>query len=138
MVSVVRVVNWRSRASIPVSISELVRLVAVLGASSRPVWLLGVPVTLIFCCIFFNGVVVSFPLTILQLLVDESAHEIDRACAVSLPYSVLPRILGSCSSEVHSTAACCIIDTALTLRLGVLRLVKALVLLGSLIFNQFT
>lgn len=137
MVSVVLVVNCRSRASIPVSISELVRLVAVLGASSRPVWLLGVPVTPI-CCIFFNGFVVSFLLTIRQLLVDESTHEIDRACAVSLTYSALPRILGSHSSEVHSATACYIIYTALALRLGVCRLVEALVLLGSLIFNQFT
>jgi len=135
VVSVVRVVNCRSRASIPVSISELVRLVAVLGASSRPVWLLGVSVTPIFCCIFFNGVVVSFLLTILQLLVDEPTHEIDRARAVSLSYGCLPRILGSCSSEVHSATACLIIYTALALRLGVLRLVEALVLLRSLILN---
>jgi len=130
----VAIVNWRSRTSIPLTISELVREVAVLSTSPWPCWLMRVSVIGDGFTHLYAIVVVSCR-AVLQLLVDEAAHEVYRASTVSdRSRGLLNRSL--VSSEVHGAAAR-LIDAAATLRSGVVRLVEALIWL-DIILNQFT
>lgn len=134
----VAIVNCRSRASIPLTISELVRGVAVLSTSPRPSCLMRVSV-IRDGFPHLDAIVVVSCRAILQLLVDEAAHEVYRASAVSLTYTRSRGLLdGSLvsSSEVHGATAR-LIDAAATLRSGVVRLVEALIWL-DIIFNKFT
>lgn len=128
-------VNWRSSTSIPLSISKLIREVAVLSASPRPSCLMRVSVIRDGFS-HLDAIVVVSCCAILQLLVDEATHEVYRASTISdraRGLSVGPLVS---SSEVHG-ATTRLIDATATLGSGVVRLVEALIRL-DIIFNQFT